>query len=222
MAKNYYYPRSDGGFSFWAKNLVACLQTSFTRFQIPGEEVERLGTLYGDFAAKLGIAESIDTRTKSAVQAKNDARKILEQALRQDIKEFLTYNRLVTNIDRDNMGLPIHKITRTHAPVATTYPDFDIDSSMIRRLTIHFYDQGKKKSKAKPDGQHGAKIRWAILDSPPTTIEELVNSSFGTRPPFTLEFNGNQRGKTVYFCLCWENTRTERGPWGPIKSAIIP
>jgi hypothetical protein len=93
---------------------------------------------------------------------------------------------------------------------------------MIRRLTIHFYDQGSVKSKAKPAGQHGAEIRWAILDTPPVDVKELIHSSFDTRTPFTLEFEGHECGKTVYFCLCWENTRGEKGPWSKIVSAVIP
>jgi hypothetical protein len=57
-----------------------------------------------------------------------------------------------------------------------------------------------------------------------TTVfpEQLVQSSFHTRSPFTLEFHGAERGKTVYFALRWENTRGEKGPFGPVQSAIVP
>jgi hypothetical protein len=43
-----------------------------------------------------------------------------------------------------------------------------------------------------------------------------------THTPFTLEFDENERGKTIYFCLCGENTRGEKGPWSEIQNAIIP
>jgi hypothetical protein len=156
------------------------------------------------------------------VLAKTEARKIAESKIRTALKSYVTYNPAVTDEDRRSMDLPIHKTTRTPAPVATTYPDFDVDSGTIRRLTIHFYDQGGKHSKAKPAGQHGAEIRWAMLDSPPTKIDDLLRSAFDTHTPFTLEFDEDQRGKTVYFCLCWENTRGEKGPWSEIISAIVP
>ena len=29
-------------------------------------------------------------------------------------------------------------------------------------------------------------------------------------------------GKTVYFCVRYENAKGEPGPWGPIFSAVIP
>ncbi|MDR0609502.1 MAG: hypothetical protein LBG58_15030, partial [Planctomycetaceae bacterium] len=63
---------------------------------------------------------------------------------------------------------------------------------------------------------------WAILDTPPTKISDLTHSSFDTRSPLTLEFDEDQRGKCVYFCLRWENTRGIKGPWSEIISAIIP
>jgi hypothetical protein len=59
----------------------------------------------------------------------------------------------------------------------------------------------------KPAGQHGAEIRWAMRD---------------THMPLTFEFDESDRGKTVYFCLGWENTRGEKGPWSEIQSAIVP
>jgi hypothetical protein len=61
-----------------------------------------------------------------------------------------------------------------------------------------------------------------ISDVPMVDANELVHSVFDTRTPFTLEFGGHERGKTVYFALRWENTRGQKGHWSPIQSAIIP
>jgi hypothetical protein len=163
-------------------------------------------------------AERTQTKTIKLAEAED----AFKPAYRKLYTGFLRESPLVTDDDLNSMGLPKRSSGRTPAPVATTYPDFDVDSSVIRRLTIHFYDQGSKKSKAKPAGQHGAEIRWAILPAPPTTLGDLINSSFDTHTPFTLSFDENQRGQTVYFCLCWENTRGEKGPWSEIVSAIIP
>jgi hypothetical protein len=161
-------------------------------------------------------------RTKLIIERLKTAESNFRLHYRKLYTGFLKDSPLVSDEDLVGMGLPPRTTGRTPAPVATTYPDFDVDSGTIRRLIINFYDQGEKKSKAKPNGQHGAEIRWAILDAPPTSINDLVNSSFDTHTPFTLEFDENQRGKTVYICLRWENTRGEKGPWSEIVSAIIP
>jgi hypothetical protein len=219
---NYFLPRKDSEFLLWTNNFMQYLSTSYSRFSFPPQDYSDLTMQHSDFSGKYAIAMAPETRTKATIQAKTDAREIFEQSIQQKVKEYLTYNHLVTDEDRDNLGLPIHKTTHTPSPIATTYPDYDVDSSTIRRLTIHFFDQGQKKSKAKPLGQHGAEIRWGILDAPPTDVDELVHSAFDTRTPLVLEFSEAVRGKRVYFCLRWENTRGEKGPWSEILSAIIP
>jgi hypothetical protein len=222
MKNNYFLPRADLAFLQWAVNFLAGLALIFQRIGFPETVYNQLKALLDTFSEKFGIAESPQTRTKASVQEKNDARKSLEKSIQQAYGEYLMRNHLVTDADRDNLGLPIYKTTRTPSPVATTYPDSDVDSSTLRRLTIHFFDQGNKHSKAKPVGQHGAEILWMISDTPIINVEDLLHSSFDTHTPFTLQFKGEERGKTVYFCLCWENTRGEKGPWSPIQSAVIP
>jgi hypothetical protein len=112
-------------------------------------------------------------------------------------------------------------IGKCRASPPTSYPDMDVDSSTIRRLTIGFRDQGKD-SKAKPFGVHGAEIKWGICPTPPAGVDDLPTSSFDTRTPFTIEFTDEQRGSVVYFCLRWENTTGVKGPWREIMSAIVP
>jgi hypothetical protein len=221
MSNSDYIPTKDRDFLAWVVNFLKYLGVSLTRFLFPEDVYKELTLQRDDFVTKFQTAEEPATRTKLTVSAKNKSRKELEKSLRRIVREYLINNHLVTDEDRDGLGLPVYKTTRTPAPIATTYPDTEVDTSMIRRLTIHFFDQGSK-SKAKPAGQHGAEIKWAILDTPPTSLLDLTNSSFDTHTPFTLEFDENQRGKTVYFCLCWENTRGDKGPNSEIQSAIIP
>jgi hypothetical protein len=162
-------------------------------------------------------------RTPVRVSLLEAAEKTFKAAFRKLYTGFLKNSPLVGDDDLKEMGLPKrHSGGNTPAPVATTYPDFAVDSSTIRRLGVDFYDHGQKKSKAKPDGQHGAEICWAIRDTPPAALSDLTNSSFDTHTPLVLEFDEPQRGQTVYFCLRWENTRGIKGPWGEIQSAVIP
>ena len=217
-----FIPRKDKDLLEWGTIFLALLASILPRIEFPADEHAVLTALLNTFRTKLGIADAPATRTEVTVLDKNIARKALVKEIRQAVAEYLTRNHRVTDVDREGLGLPIHKTTRDDAPVATTYPDVDIDSGTIRRLIIHFFDQGKKKSSAKPEGQHGAEIRWDFSDTPVVDVEELTHSSFTTNSPLTLEFKGHERGKTVYFCLCWENTTGKKGPWSEIQSAIIP
>jgi hypothetical protein len=135
----------------------------------------------------------------------------------------LKENPLVTDDDLNSMGLPKHSSGERHpSKKADTPPDVDVDTSIIGRIIIHFFERASNHKKGKPAGQHGAEIRWAILDTPPTRWDELIHSEIDTNSPFTLVFENDMRGKTLYFALRWENTRGEKGPWSEIKSAIIP
>ncbi|MDR2627527.1 MAG: hypothetical protein LBC40_05800, partial [Dysgonamonadaceae bacterium] len=147
------------------------------------------------------------TRTPLITFAKNKAREAYEPLLGL-LVEMLKSNPLVTPADREEIGIAEGK-PGGHNPPPDTYPGYHIDSSLIRCLIVYFYVLGSK-SKAKPHGVHGAEIRWALLDAAPTDVSQLVHSSFDTHSPFKLEFNESDRGKTIWFCLRWENTTGEK------------
>jgi hypothetical protein len=165
--------------------------------------------------------ENPATRNPSITFAKNEQRKAYEKLLRLLVKN-LQSNIHVTPDDLRAMGIAVPSPGKTHAPVADKAPDVDVDTSTIGRLTIHFFEKGSRHKKGKPAGQHGAEIRWTFGEAPPTRWDELIHSEIDTNSPFTLVFENDQRGKTVYFALRWENTRGEKGPWSEIQSAIIP
>jgi hypothetical protein len=161
-----------------------------------------------------------NTRTPVITFQKTAARKKYESLLRK-LVGMLKASPFVTPSDLAALGIVTRKSSGGRNPVPETYPDAIVDISMIRQLTIDYFDFASK-SHAKPHGVHGAEIRWEILHAAPVHIDELRNSSFDTRSPFTLTFNENERGQTVYFCLRWENTTGEKGPWSEIRRGIIP
>jgi hypothetical protein len=229
MAQNVdYIPRSDDRFNAWAVNLLRYIGFHSTNWDTPAGAFTAVQAMRDPWKAALANANNPETRTKATVSIKNELRKAFESEIRRVVKAYITYNPAVTDADRDNMALPVHKTTHTPTPVPTTMPEFRVDTSVIRRLTVHFQTTGSK-TKAKPAGVHGCEVKWAILSAPAAGVETpnlgvstLVNSSFATNSPLTLEFDEPERGKCVYFCLRWENTRSEKGPWSDIVMAIVP
>jgi hypothetical protein len=222
MSQKDYLPARDIEFQSWSTSFLHCLSTMLERINFPPVEYELLVSLNNDFSQKLEVTEESSTRTKVTIQRKNEARKLLEKTLRQDIKEYLTFSRLVTNADREALGLPIYKKTHTPAPVATTAPSFDVDTSVAGRVGIKFYTMEGEKKQGKPAGQHCVEIQWIISHETPTRWDELLHSVIDTRSPYTFMFENDQRGKTLYFALRWQNTRGEKGPFTLIQNAIIP
>lgn len=219
---SHYLPRKDREFLAWVVNFLKYLFPSLAKFNFPESEYDTLTAQRDDFAQKLELAEEPATRTKPAVQAKNTSRKLLEKTIQQDVKEFLMFNRAVTDEERDNLGLPIYKTTRTPSKVAGESPDMDVDSSTIGHIGIHFFEKGSRHRKGKPEGQHGVEIAWVVSDVRPTRWDELTHSAIDTNSPYVLAFENDQRGKTLHFALRWENTRGEKGPWSEISTVIIP
>ncbi|EIQ00536.1 hypothetical protein OpiT1DRAFT_05082 [Opitutaceae bacterium TAV1] len=221
MSTRDYIPRKDEEFHNWQEQFITYLGNKFATYGLTSEEFD---TLIGPQDAwRTAWAKVLNpaTNTSLATQDKKAARAAYEADLRAFVKRYLIANPAVTNAEREGLGLPVYKDGRTPSPVPTTYPDFTIDTTILRQLTIHFREHGKKTS-AKPDGIHGAEILWAILDTAPASLNDLTRSGFDTHSPFTLTFDENQRGKIVYFALRWENTRGDKGPWSPITHAVIP
>jgi hypothetical protein len=217
-----YLPNKDQDFLTWITTFLQYLMARVTKFNVPQAEYDGLDQERNVYAQKLAVALADATRTPLNILEKNLAKKVLDKHIRRVVKSYLINNPLLTEGDLKMLGLPIHKTTRTPAPVATEAPAFNIDSSSIRCLTIHFYEIGGEHKRAKPAGQHGVEIAWAVLDTPPADMEDLTHSSFDTRTPFTLEFKEHERGKVLYLALRWENTRGQKGRWSEIRKAIIP
>jgi hypothetical protein len=93
-------------------------------------------------------------------------------------------------------------------------PDF-------RRLKVLFHDMGSD-SKAKSYDVNGAVVAYAVLDAPPVDPTVLTRTALTTRTPHILEFTEEERGKTVYVAICWQNEKGEKGLWSEIESAIVP
>lgn len=219
-----YIPSNDAQFDNWQKNLLLKLgeQGQLAALDIPQEAYDELLPLQTAWDSKYAVAKNPDDRTHAQVLAKKEARTVFETALRGFNKAYLTYNPKMTNDYREVLGLPVHKSGRTPARVATEAPDMDVDTSVIGRVTVLFFEKGSGHKKAKPEGQLGVEIAWAVSDEPVVRWEDLTRSDVDTNSPYTMQFENDQRGKTVYFALRWVNTGIKKGPWSEIRNTVIP
>jgi hypothetical protein len=224
MSKEHdYISSNDAVFDNWQKNLLRQLEEKsiLSKWDIPQQAYDALLPLQAGWDVHYAAAKNPNDRTRAQVTAKNEAGKTYKSALRIFIKAYLTYNPKISDDEREVLGLPVHKKGRTPAPVPKGYPFFRIDSSVIRRLTVYFFDDANER-RMKPEGVHGAEIRWDFSDVPVVEPEKLIRSGFDTASPYTIEFSGEDRGRMVYIALRWENTRGEKGPWSEIINAIVP
>ena len=194
-------------------------QAHITNFGWKQAEVTETLAKVSAFLTARAAYEEIDSTANRMV--KDEAKAAAKSAMRDFANSSIRYNKQMKDEDRLVYGIRPVDRTATPAGEPESYPDAEPDTSVIRQVTINFWDSATKK-RGKPHGVHGAEIRWVILDHAPVSVEELTNSDFDTASPFTLKFDENQRGQRVYFCLRWETNTNIKGPYGEIYSAIIP
>jgi hypothetical protein len=100
------------------------------------------------------------------------------------------------------MGLPIHKTTRTPAKVAKTAPCMNVVIKVVRHLTFEFGES--ETSRAKPAGQHEIEFVYVISAEKPTDISQLTNFKSNTRTPIDIDFDEEDRGKSIWFAARWK------------------
>ena len=214
-------PRSDADFYEKTKAIEAYLKTNSIRFKI---DTTFLSSIYGPaherWIEKYEAYLPFETRTAVITAEKNNARSNYMPIFRQLIKGLLC-NPNVKDDDLSAMDLRRADSTQTPSPVPVSWPITQVNLNTPRTVILDFTDSASRK-KAKPKGVSGAVIRYALLDAPPTDVNELTNTLFDTQTPCSIEFTESQRGKKLYFCLVWQNTRGQNGPWSPIGMAIVP
>jgi hypothetical protein len=214
-----YIPKKDAELVAWSENFGKQVADNGWAWGIPTEEVTGLQTAVTTFSSLQKQADS-PAKTSVIIAEKNAARSILIERIRA-LVNFRLRNPVITDAQRIAMGLHVRDTTQTTIQVPNTRPELDIDVVDFRRLKVLFRDMGSK-SKAKPYGVIGAVIAFATLDVPPANPSALTRTVLATRTPHTLEFTEEERGKTVYIAICWQNEKGQRGPWSEIESAIVP
>jgi hypothetical protein len=216
--KQDYLPRKDSELVVWSKNFLTLILANADAWSIPQTETRVLQTAVTNFQTLQSQADS-PAKNKAIVKQKNDAKKILKEKIRE-LVNYRLKNPVITDAQRILLGLHVRDTHPSPVPIPATTPEFNIEVIGVRQLSVSFRDSGSA-TKAKPYGVNGAVILFAVLDFPPT-IKDLTQSVLATRTPHKFVFDDSERGKTVYFAICWQNEKGERGSLSDIQSAIIP
>jgi len=216
--RNDYIPANAQMFSVFMRNLLDYVNQNKTAWGLPTPAVTNLLNLFDTFSDALEATNS--PHTPAQTFARNEAQAAATQALRAFVNQYLRFAP-VTDTDRVEMGVPNHDTIRTDHMVVTENVDYIVHLRAIREILIDFWVQGLHH-RAKPRGYDGAVLIWGILDQRPASPDELTLHTMASRTPTSIFFEEEDRGKTVYIALAWQNERGIRGQWSEIKSAVIP
>jgi hypothetical protein len=172
--------------------------------------------------------------TSADVLAKNEAKEGGKRILRDFNKQYVLYARELNDAERRDLGATIHDATPTivHAPHNQPEADVIYPGKRLLELT-HIRPVVGGADEKRSDW--GVRIFWGIMGepvegdrfriaAPPLTGKDLPHSTFTHRSKYRFDFEGDS-GRTVWFCLRYENNKGGKdgeGPFGPLFNAIIP
>jgi hypothetical protein len=129
------------------------------------------------------------------------------------------------------MGIPPIDRIHTNVPRPENQVEADLTFPGIHLVELR---RIRPVAGTAPDARsdYGVRIYYALSGEPddrfPFRLAEplkigkvLPYSVFTRRKKERFDFNG-ESGSTVYFCLCYENSKGEAGPFGPVLSAVVP
>ena len=220
MSGKRYIPSNDARFSEWAENLYAEAVKGFTKWMIAAPELF-LETPLEAFQTKL--AKLADPNHGKIDKTEKDvARRVLEKACRDYVQGFLARNPLVTDVDRERLGITVRDVIPTSVglPQGLATADVKYVGGQVLQLHIKHITSTPFDEKA----NYGFKIHFGLFaagEPHPETGRDLPRSRFTRRKKEIFRFAPTDVTKTAYFCIRYENGKGEPGAWGPMFSAVI-
>jgi hypothetical protein len=207
-----------------------------TTWGIPPAQITELSTLTGDADIMLTNAQS-SNRTPTITAECKAAFDALTAKMRFFKSRYFLIPPL-TEADLVSLGLKPKDPIKTPIPPPTAQAEADISRPGVHLLELHL----RPIAGSPPDphrSDYGFRIYWGILPpggatvetatgskrelmQAPTSGDNLPHSKFTRRKKELFDFAQEDSGKTVYFCIQYENAKGEAGSWGPMFSSIIP
>jgi hypothetical protein len=201
-------------------------------FGVPPVEVQVLSDLVAQATATLVLAKSGDRSPVITAKCRADF-DALENKMRYIKNHFFID---LSEADLISLGLKPHA-KPSPVPKPEGFPEADVAYPGVHTLDLYPHPVAGQPA-LDPRSDYGYRIYWGVRPPGGATVEaatgakrelmkalltgdELPHSRWTRRRRERFDFNGDS-GKTVYFCIRYENGKGEFGPWGPIFSAIIP
>jgi hypothetical protein len=201
-----------------------------TAWGIPADQFIELGTLFDAAQALLRKAQSSE-RTPVI----NEQCRAAFDALDAKARFFKGHYFLLpplSKADIVNLGLTPRDTSRTPIPPPEAQVEADLAFPGIHLVELQKIRAVGTSGLPDPRSDYGVRIFYGLSGEPseqfrfrvaeePKTGKELPYSIFTRRKKERFDFDG-ESGRRVYFCLHYENSKGQSGPFGPIFSAIIP
>lgn len=210
---NDYLPHGDQPLQIWTRQFAIKITSSPGSYGLTAAQAAEYDAAQRAFAAALVVATRSNTRTVPAVQAKNDARKVLI-ALSRRLAGIVQVYPETTDTMRAELGLTIRKKRIRAVAVPPEAPDLQITSTMDGSVKLHI---GKREGegRARPAGAKGYTWFYCVGDVYPESLSGWTFGGNGIDSILEALLPRVEPGAKVWFTANWFNNRMQPGPSSP-------
>lgn len=209
-------------------------QTKATAWGIPTTVMTQLENLVENANETLNSVASFDRTPAQNERIRSAFGQLVDQM--RDIKRRYFFVPPLTSADLFEIGLKPPDTTPT--PVGTPTSVVQAEISYPHKNALNVRIQAMPGSTYDDRADYGFRIYYGVLPQVPVSEElmierqylrrepqrpeELTQSHFTRRKRDVLEFSYDNSGMKCYICIRYENGKGDKGPWGPIVSAVVP
>ena len=215
-----YIPTADADFSAWLNNFITYANANLAALGLVAADITPLQTASTTWNTAYWNNVAAQAAAKAARETKDAARTDAEGIARPLVQRLQSQG-LVTDAQRQSLGVNVRSTTRTAMSEPTSRPVATVDTSQRLQHTIAFVDELSPTSRAKPSGVSGCEVWVKVGGEAPVDPSELAYLATDTKTPYTATYDGADGGKSAYYMLRWVNTRGDRGPWSQTVAATI-
>jgi hypothetical protein len=150
-----------------------------------------------------------------------ETRVLATKAIRTFANSSVRYNKKVEKAVKNEMRVRSREKMPKRRETPTERPGIIVENTLNRfehKIKAVNHESGKVK---KPEGVAGMKIAFQIGGAKPASGADLSKSRYSGKMTFTISHSEADKGKPVYYSVCYENARGDQGPWSPVEEAFI-
>jgi hypothetical protein len=207
-----FIPSREAQLLAFANNFNEHIVASPTVYGLTAAQAAGYTVTFEAFQSAYGVVQNPETRTKSKVAAKNNAKKDLIAATRE-LARIVQATPGLTDEQKIDLGLKPRDIEPTPVPPPQWPPVLTVAATMGQRVTLRLRDLKNQDKRAKPVGVSGAAVFSYVGETAPVDINEWKFERNTSLTTLQVEFPPTiAAGTKVWFTAFWFNPRKQSGP----------
>lgn len=216
-----FFPKREADVVTWSNNFKTKTTATPAAFGLTAAQATAYGALHDLYVADYQTASNPDTRSPSAIIAKDQSLANLAANARL-LARIVQATPTVTNAQKSDLGLTVRH-ARAPIPAPATAPDIDVVSVSGNTVRIRLHDVANPTRRGKPAGVAGAAVFSFVGTAAPTEESAWNFEGNATRTSVLVVFPpATPPGARVWFTARWFNPRQENGPAATPVGTNIP